>query len=254
MPTLNQLRDQWNLLVPIAHRAGIWNVHSIRSVHESISHGQRRVSDLVRRIELRIHRLPEEDHSLLQAVTGMLPQPQDRLQQLATEATRRSEVQAISGAEDFTFGVEVEFMLPVGMARDAMAALIREAGVPCETEMYNHSARHHWKLVTDGSLADYNRGSEAVSPVLRGVAGLEQLARVLDVIRLNGGKVSLEYFAHLGLLERRARGRVTWFRAPRELYEFLCTQPGFSQEVHDQELAWIADGTRPAPRGGTHGS
>jgi hypothetical protein len=57
MPTLRELQIEWNLLVDQAHGLGLHSVRHIRSVHETVAAGERRVAELRRRIEFRRNRL-----------------------------------------------------------------------------------------------------------------------------------------------------------------------------------------------------
>jgi hypothetical protein len=84
---------------------------------------------------------------------------------------------------DYGFGVELECYLPIGTTHaQAAAAVARRIGEPCAFEGYNHHLRPTWKVVTDGSLGDYARGAEFVSPILRGEAGLHQLEQVCEAL------------------------------------------------------------------------
>jgi hypothetical protein len=84
---------------------------------------------------------------------------------------------------DYGFGVELECYLPAGTSHaQAAAAVARRIGEPCAFEGYNHHLRPTWKVVTDGSLGDYARGAEFVSPILRGEAGLHQLEQVCQAL------------------------------------------------------------------------
>jgi hypothetical protein len=98
---------------------------------------------------------------------------------------------------DQTFGVEFEMYLPIGMTHGQAAASISAAGIPCHSEHYNHNTRNHWKIVTDGSLNDYIRGAEVVSPVLRGEAGLADMDKVLEVLNQLGCTVSKRCGMHV---------------------------------------------------------
>lgn len=84
-----------------------------------------------------------------------------------------------------TFGVEIEC---IGISQTAAHAAITAAGFACEIEGYNHNTRTHWKIVTDGSVRDNrgNPGIEVVSPVLRGVDGLNQLRTVAAALSAAG--------------------------------------------------------------------
>jgi hypothetical protein len=109
---------------------------------------------------------------------------------------------------DHTYGVEIECYLPEGStAADAAAAINARLGATgrCAAESYNHLTRDHWKIVPDGSLGDYARGIEVVSPVLRGEAGLEALSRVMDALEDFGCTVSRRcgLHVHVGVGPRR---------------------------------------------------
>lgn len=103
---------------------------------------------------------------------------------------------------DLTFGIELECYIPEDTTRAAVvAAVSRRIGEPVNVEGYNHITRPTWKAVTDGSLGDYNRGIEFVSPVLRGQAGLDQLAEVCRALTDFGCTVSKKcgYHVHVGM-------------------------------------------------------
>lgn len=87
---------------------------------------------------------------------------------------------------NITFGVEVECYMPPGMTHAQLAAHLTEAGLPATYEGYNHAPRDHWKVVTDGSLNDYVRGAEVVSPVLKGEAGIEAVRAACRKMRAIG--------------------------------------------------------------------
>ena len=100
-----------------------------------------------------------------------------------------------------TFGVEIECYLPAGLTREALAAQLCDAGVPATAEMYNHQVRSGWKLVTDGSLRDYSRGCELVSPILSGDAGLASVEAVCAQLVTVGATVdrSTGLHVHVGV-------------------------------------------------------
>ena len=75
---------------------------------------------------------------------------------------------------DRIFGVEIEFF---GVDHRVLASAVRDKGVECHVENYNHLTRDHWKIVTDSSLSGRNSG-EVVSPKLQGQAGFDQLQKV----------------------------------------------------------------------------
>jgi hypothetical protein len=105
-----------------------------------------------------------------------------------------------SDLPDLTFGIEIECFLPVGMSLATLARKIADAGIPCEAEGYNHNVRNHWKVVTDGSLGDYSRGCEVVSPVLRGEEGFAAVRKACDTMVAAGCTVrrSCGFHVHVG--------------------------------------------------------
>lgn len=110
----------------------------------------------------------------------------------------------------FTFGVEIECFLPQRRYRGDLARAFTEAGVVCHAEDYNHTTRGSWKIVPDGSLGDYERGIEIVSPVLQGTEGVAQLRKVCGVLNQFGCTVrrSCGLHIHVG-----ARGKdLAWFK------------------------------------------
>jgi hypothetical protein len=102
-----------------------------------------------------------------------------------------------------TFGTEFECFIPQGTTQPMLAAAInaRLDGIAiCAVEGYNHHSRPHWKIVTDGSLGDYSRGVEVVSPVLQGEDGIAQMRLVCDALTDFGCTVnqSAGFHVHVG--------------------------------------------------------
>jgi len=95
------------------------------------------------------------------------------------------------------FGIEIEF---IG-SRRLVAQCIRELGVPCEVEHYNHNTRTHWKIVTDASLG-YNNAGEVVSPILTGEQGLRELELVCQALDQAGATVNRQCGLHIHLDSR----------------------------------------------------
>lgn len=96
---------------------------------------------------------------------------------------------------DLTFGVEIECLMPQGV--DGFA-ILESAGVRVSRTDYTHEATPGWKCVTDGSLS-YN-GREFVSPVLRGLAGVNEVRRVVAALAAAGCTVdrSCGLHVHIG--------------------------------------------------------
>lgn len=104
-----------------------------------------------------------------------------------------------------TFGIEIECFLPQGMTRSvATAAIAQRLGQPCMEEGYNHLRRSHWKIVTDGSLGDYARGMELVSPPLAGEGGLDLVGRACEALVDLGATVNTQcgFHVHVGISDQ----------------------------------------------------
>ncbi|MGI4760915.1 MAG: amidoligase family protein [Janthinobacterium lividum] len=97
------------------------------------------------------------------------------------------------GALTRTFGVEIEAF---GVARAALLDELRAQGLEAHDETYNHSTRPYWKLVSDASISGAN-AFELVSPVLRGLEGLEDLARACRALKVCGAQVNSSCGLHI---------------------------------------------------------
>lgn len=84
------------------------------------------------------------------------------------------------------FGIEIE---AYGIDRTRVAQALRNAGISCYTEGYNHDTAAHWKVVTDGSLQG-NQTFELVSPILIGEDGLRQVRTVSEVLTQLGARIN----------------------------------------------------------------
>jgi hypothetical protein len=115
-----------------------------------------------------------------------------------------------------TFGIEIECYMPEGAISSHVAAAITSRGVPCAAQHYNHSTPTTWKIVTDGSLGDMRRGIEIVSPILRGQAGLDAAAIVMNALSDFGCTVSRAcgFHVHVGAPD----ADVAFFRNLVKLY------------------------------------
>tara|TARA_Y100001972_G_scaffold119578_1_gene161029 strand:+ start:496 stop:1551 length:1056 start_codon:yes stop_codon:yes gene_type:complete len=95
-----------------------------------------------------------------------------------------------------TFGIEMEF---VGASIELVVQTLNQV-VDCHFEGYTHRTTSHWKVVTDGSLPNYSTCGEIVSPVLKGVEGVEQLRKVCDALdTIEGIKVTRDCGLHIHL-------------------------------------------------------
>ena len=119
-----------------------------------------------------------------------------------------------------TFGTEFECFIPSGTTREQLAVAINArliAPAHCAVEGYNHNARPHWKVITDGSLGDYQRGVEVVSPILEGEEGIAEMRLVCEAMTDFGCTVnqSAGFHVHVG-----ARGEgLGFFKKLVRLYQ-----------------------------------
>lgn len=103
---------------------------------------------------------------------------------------------------DLTFGVEIECFIPGGEA--AATRAIVAAGVSCISTS-GHSTIQQWKVVPDGSLRNVGPGGcEAVSPILRGEEGLQQVRTVVAALRAAGAVVNTHTGLHVHIGARQA--------------------------------------------------
>jgi hypothetical protein len=92
-----------------------------------------------------------------------------------------------------TFGIEIE---AIGLSPQRAARVISDAGIPCTFEGYTHRLMTTWKVVTDASLSGSNN-FEAVSPILTGQDGLEQIKTVMKALRDAGATVNRQCGMHV---------------------------------------------------------
>lgn len=109
--------------------------------------------------------------------------------------TRTPQIQNLPFTFEFnrTYGIELEVY---GVDRERLINEISRVGIPVQGEAYNHSTRNHWKIVTDSSIQGVN-GNEIVSPVLKGMEGIEQIKKVCIALNRAGAKVNKSCGFHL---------------------------------------------------------
>jgi hypothetical protein len=133
------------------------------------------------------------------------------------------------------FGVELECLMPLNHTRETLAALVRQAGVECQAQMYNHNVTTGWKIVTDGSVDRGSaRGIEFVSPILVGDNGFEQLRKVCQVLTTSGCKITKTCGLHVHVDARE--DNVEFFKNLVRLY-------ASSEQVIDTFMAPSRRGT-----------
>lgn len=214
---LTQIREEWNRLVPEAQGRGI-NVHAWVGLPPTSRRGMQRLMWLREQLGQQISEIA------VAAVTG-----------------------DFGRFVNMTFGVEIECMMPEGTSHYDVSRWMGEAGIDCRAEVYNHTTRGHWKIVTDGSLGNYRRGIEIVSPALKADAeSMTQLRKVCSVLETKRFKVNkrcglhihigaqnepLATFKNLLNLYRAAERTIDSFMAPsrRGSQNIFCNPVSFSQ-------------------------
>lgn len=88
-----------------------------------------------------------------------------------------------------TFGIEIEF---TGISIAQAVRAINAAGIDCFDSGYTHRVVSQWKVVPDGSC-----GYEAVSPILFGEDGYEQVRKVMDALSAAGAQVDRNCGMHV---------------------------------------------------------
>jgi Putative amidoligase enzyme len=121
---------------------------------------------------------------------------------------------------DFTFGVELECYLPRGVSAQEIAAQLVAVGVDTRVETLSHTARTWWKIVTDGSLHDYNTGREFVSPPLSGQEGLRQVELVCRKLSSLGCKVNKHCGLHVHVGQEANSNNAAYFSRLLQLYRW----------------------------------
>jgi len=179
---LRTLQSDWNALVPAATALGIRRVRVLGNGNPDMSRWP------LETIEYRRNKL-----DWLRGEIARLGGATQRAQ--STTSLTPVQEQDLSV---LTFGVELELLMPRGINHATLASRIdAHTGIPCYSEGYNHNNVPHWKVVTDGSLGDYSRGAEVVSPVLRGAHGFDQLNRICQALKAIGCTVTKKCGLHV---------------------------------------------------------
>lgn len=101
--------------------------------------------------------------------------------------------ETFTASADRTFGVEIEFKS--GYSQRDLADKLREAGIDCEAERYNHQTHDYWKIITDASVVG---GWELVSPPLRfDDSGFTQIETVCRVLAEMGAQIDRQCGLHV---------------------------------------------------------
>lgn len=113
--------------------------------------------------------------------------------QLGRGVTTSTQLLFSPAAFNKRFGIEIEAF---GIDRSTVAQALRQAGINCNAEGYNHDTRAAWKVVTDISISGDN-SFELVSPILEGADGLAQLRTVSDVLTRLGAQINVSCGLHV---------------------------------------------------------
>ena len=99
--------------------------------------------------------------------------------------------------EERTFGVEIEFLRPISLSHNKICnVMIRDVGIEVFQDARMTPNSNFWKLTNDGSVkasfydSNLQGQNELVSPILKGKTGLEEVKKVLTVLKNLGCKVN----------------------------------------------------------------
>jgi hypothetical protein len=97
-----------------------------------------------------------------------------------------------------TFGFEAEFF---NIRPEVAVEALRAVGIDVNYERYNHNVTASWKIVTDASVTSrgtgLGHGLELVSPILRGIEGLEMASKSVGALLNAGARVDRTCGLHL---------------------------------------------------------
>lgn len=180
-------------------------------------HGDVRMVSVLRNLQDEWNRLVPQAQArgiprvrLLKGPLETIQYRRDKLNWLKSQLSSAVDVSALS------FGVEIECIMATGVTKVMIVEAIRAVGITADIQDYNHNVSQVWKIVSDGSLGNYATGIELVSPVLYGEAGLEEVAKVADILKRFGCKITKKcgFHVHVGA---RDEG-VDFFRSLVKLY------------------------------------
>lgn len=96
---------------------------------------------------------------------------------------------------DRDFGVEIEAF---GIRRGLLADRLREIGIEAKVVARNRITGTYWKVTEDNSISGTDR-FELVSPILRGLSGLDDVEKVCKVLTQEGAAVNKSCGLHIHL-------------------------------------------------------
>lgn len=101
--------------------------------------------------------------------------------------------------EKRTFGVEIEFLIDGSEGARRVVREMRQRGLECYQEDYNHVTRTWWKVTTDASVdgPGFVHGLEMVSPPLAGLDGMIQLQLACEALQAAGAKINTTCGLHV---------------------------------------------------------
>jgi len=139
----------------------------------------------------------------------------------------KSSQEDISLMPTYSYGVEVEFVVPheTNMSQDQIAGILAQ-DVEIRYDNYTHQNMNRWKLVYDGSVSG-GISCEAVSRKLAGVSGLKEFEKVLSRIDSLGGTVNKSTGFHVHIdafgMTKKDLLRLAWLwgAAEKKFINFL---------------------------------
>lgn len=135
------------------------------------------------------------------------------------------------------YGIEIE---GVGCDRYALNAALNSAGIQAQVAGYGHADVDHWKVSTDSSVHG-RLPFELVSPKLYGQAGLDEIKRVLRIVREQGGRVNASCGLHVHHSAQGMTGKQMRMVAHFYSALFQCFKTIFSLSRHNSQWCRLAD-------------
>lgn len=94
------------------------------------------------------------------------------------------------------FGVEIE-AFSKGKTIKQLVIAIKNKGITCQNQNYNHTTAPSWKIVSDSSINADGVTFEIVSPILQGEDGLIQTQKVCEVLKAFGARINKSCGLHI---------------------------------------------------------
>jgi len=243
MPYLNGTRISNQSERRMAH--GLWMIQNGYTYDQAArvcgwAHGQSARAALSRARSLGV---AANDYSAIWAFASSMAS----IRNGATGASSSAFVENLTTLDDWTrrsFGVELE---TENLSADAMLAALENAGLQVRDEGYTHRRTTWWKVVRDASC-----GMEAVSPVLYGDEGWDEVEIAMKALKDAGAQIRLSCGTHIHLgtddMPAAALVRMVKFYVANQGFFDALTSPsrrinsllsGWTQRQLDEEMPML---------------